>query len=261
MKKALCVFAVLAMVASVSAANHDFRFWLVPGSSMSFPASFDPAAQAQDLGTTNMGDLYSAIPTVDHASVMTGDFFYIFGQFDGDYAKGRKVQGLALNIALEGGLTADTVWYQFSGNPVDDSVLRWDAGSDFAGPKCKLLGVAGTGWLNDDTTFDTGDLYVPATAFTGQGSVLLGAVIPTGGTTGEVFIELAYDGLSVAGSGNTSTVYFGLDTEGIDGGVDYDGGPDATRRGPDGIAEGVVIVPEPASLLLIGLAGLLIRRR
>ncbi len=267
MKKAICLVALLAIVGTAGAATYNLRFWLVPDNELAVPAAFDRTATEQSLETTDWGDLFTETPAVsdgcdDDPAEVQG--YYIFGQWiDTNVPKGRKVQGAAFCISTTDDLQVNTTWYQFSGAPIDEATRRWETGSDFGSDwgdhtQCKLVGIGTTGWLNNTTDYDTGDLFVEGTpSFYGQSTALLGYIDYVDGF-GCINLGLAYDGISI--SGNEAMAFFGNDTVGVDAGVDDAGGAGACRYGPDGIPEGGWI-PEPASLLLLGLAGFFLRRR
>lgn len=227
MKKALVLFAVLGLVASASASLEIFFTDATYGLT-------DPSlTYTATVGDGGDGAAYAAaaVPTgpMDTIEIAEGDDMvdaFVWIEFV-DEPAAVKLQGLHL------GYTGDIgQWASYYGDQFVDAFDRWQGDpnpyASATGGTLPINHVAVTSWGIQNQDLGTMDFM---TYINSEGNVtaLLGAV------------EL---GLGDAG------MYLG------DLGVSYSGAED-----PEVVLYGATITPEPASLLLLGLAGLLIRRR
>lgn len=271
MKKALLLVAVLGLVASASA---DVKIYFSP---VSGPAgltndavALQPTAGAHqdylyDSGYPDYAQLpgpYNGVtfPTAfDTPTVGIGEPVYIWFKINETTAwNGFKIQGLGLDLkatsgaepALNDGSVPDARIANIAYYVMDNTsgvgshtAKRWDGdqtANTFQKDKISLTAVTAYGILNS-TTANAGNLYQAGVA-TGATSrvALLGAV--SFNAPGEYFFTyrgdvVPSDQLSVAGhaeiTGSTTPLVSGH----------------------------VIVTPEPASMLLLGLASLFIRRR
>ncbi len=244
MKKAICFVAMLGLVATASA---DINLFATAGS--------EYAAMTGNVFNTDEIDFlpdFAGVggtmnPSLDTTGGLT-ETIYFWGQFDGEAAY-TQIYGMHFNLALDGGTIDQSVLYRHNKTSGPPSA-RWDRW-DNADPLTMLgdpaAAVTSDGIMDSFMDYDLGD---------GQ-TFLIGAAEVTvpDGYVGS--LELALDTLGlIAYDGNTGdpsrpTInIMGDDT------VTPDNPPSAATY------NGVVnFVPEPASLLLIGLGALALRRR
>lgn len=176
-----------------------------------------------------------------------------------------RVQGLSLKLATTSTLVLEPHWYQYEvwGTSTARSGMRWADTSDMSGPEVTLVGLgtgspAATGWYAGTVTermqtWALDSLYGGSDGY-GAGGILLGAIKYVGGY-GELRIGLGPNGISTTEGEPVTTLYPGTETTGIDASKQ----PDMDLRvGPTAEA---TWIPEPASLMLIGLGILALRRR
>jgi hypothetical protein len=299
MKKALCVLTLLGLVAAVSA-EVDVRIWLstqrpdevgivwMPGYGPFTPyatvhndsGDYDahqtgyllPPPQAGSVNGDSAGFppppflLNPASLTVQAPTGLPqGTPVYIYAAFAGTGTAGypdgmgtaptgTKINGMNITLVTTGSLALDPHWYQVV-DPISSAPYRWESTSDMTGATVTLVGVNATGWQNGNVGV-TDLLQAPLTVGrTTGGAILLGAINATGG--GGVQVGLEYNGMSSNLSTGGEVVYFpGTETMGIAAGTVPQG--TAPRVGATVQASWI---PEPASVLLIGLGALLLRRR
>jgi hypothetical protein len=164
---------------------------------------------------------------------------------------GTKINGLNLTLVTTGSLVAEPHWYQ-----VQDigGTVRWETTSDLSGNTVTMVGVNSWGWQNTAIATDPLQNALIISRQNG-GSILLGAIYVIGG--GDLYVGLEYNGLSSNLQTGGEVVYFpGTETVGIPAGTQPQGMPARIGGTPE-----ASWIPEPASLLLIGLGALILRRR
>ncbi len=183
---------------------------------------------------------------------------------------GVRVQGLHLALHGTGTLSFEPHWYQYENGSSSTSIdeTRWADTSDMTGPEATLVGLgtgtpASTGWYAGVTgermqTWDT-DLNLDPSGFAlgvyGEGAILFGSVKYLGGF-GDLYVALGRNGVS--STDDTGNLYFaGSESQGINAVKLAEGAPLRMGQTP----EASWIVPEPASLLLVALGALALRRR
>jgi len=196
--------------------------------------------------------------------------------------KGRRVQGFNLKLVTTGDLALTPHWYQYENGSTSTTVdeLRWAETSDMtmntwtADPghpgrlvsdPVTMVGLGtgtppATGWYAGDVTermqtwaLDTALGWQYAMGQYGAGGILLGAITATGG--GDAYISLGFNGIDATDP--EGVMYFpGASNTGIDAHVIDEGLPDRVPPTPQ-----ATWTPEPASLLLLGLGVLALRRR
>jgi len=180
---------------------------------------------------------------------------------------GTRVQGLHIVLQTTDTLAVQPRWYQYVvGTATAVSGLRWAETSDMSGTEVTMVGLgtgtpAATGWYAGDLGV-TGermqnwevDPFSGGLGGYGWGGILLGAITTTG--KGDLYIGLGYNGLNSTDPAGEVQYFAGTEDIGIHAGVLPQGSP--TRMGQTPEARWI---PEPASLLLIGLGALVLRRR
>ena len=222
MKKALVLFAVLGLVASASASLEIFFTDATYGLT-------DPGL-AYTATVGGGGDFLAyaaaAIPDGPMTELEPGTA-YVWVEFVGE-TPGAKLQGLHLGYSGPVGQ-----WASYKGDGGVPTFMRWQGAAEpyasGTGGTLPINHVAVTSWGIQNMDLGPAD-FMTYTNGEGHVTALLGAV---------EFTDAGEAGM-----------YLG------DLGVSYSGAPD-----PEVVLYGATIIPEPASLLLLGLAGLLIRRR
>ncbi|MBP7746474.1 MAG: PEP-CTERM sorting domain-containing protein [Phycisphaerae bacterium] len=263
MKKALCVIALLAMVASAGATVRVFATPASAGMGLDITANaFQPtfSTVTADGNNINAYDFYYGHFTVTNyptlstpagdaitpVEVPEGDFAYIWVRFESE-RKAATINGLKV-VIRELGQTdpaaVTTAWYvqNDKGNTGPGmSRKRWDGTATPPGyaewhnnPQA-FVSVQANGLVNLPTGTDAQMMgtWLAGTSTQPRSSVhLLGAVQGMPGKTYEILIPSLLD-------------------------INYSADPQPTE-----IAGGVFkFLPEPTSLMLLGLAGLVLRRR
>ncbi len=294
MRKVLCVLTLLGIVTAASA-DISIRIWLSsqapPGVWRPTYGPFTPyATGSNDAGaydvhrnyvsSTNPGDVATPKFLPDNMALTPeapvfaapGDNtpLYIWAAFDGHYADadplllpnglgwapaGTKVNGMNITLVASPGLAIAPVWYQIATGTT--TAYRWESTSDMTGNVVTLAGVNAAGFQNSSLPLDRlqSNLDDNTTGY-GAGAILLGALKATG--AGTIQVGLEYNGISIASTADPIPAVFfpGVEAAGIVAGTVPQG--TAPRVGHDANA---TFIPEPASLLLIGLGALILRRR
>jgi len=202
----------------------------------------DPANGLAEYGVTPIGtDLAPATPTIDPAA---GEFAYIWLRMD-DVKKNAKVRGI--DIGISGDVT-DVAYYVVDDTAGDPGVKRWDGvytpptEPEFKMNPQILAAVTSNGLINAAATpFDQQNLQLF------YGNEVSGGVPPT--TTADSVYLL---GAVEFGLGN-----YGADIYLGDLGLDII----QTVGDVEIVLGSANVIPEPASMLLLGLAGFFLRRR
>jgi hypothetical protein len=227
------------------------------------------SAKAEDLriyfapeGWTTAQPTPQPVPTQGNPTVVSQGRLYLWAQAMNG-SSGVVWAGLGLNIDSDGpaeitGITLFTPQWDNAG----DLINRWTsafAGSPTIPPAAPEINGINMVAIGISSEYGVRRAPRPDGFVTGTAAgdhVLLGFidVRHTGGAgDGSVFIEVGNAGVARR-SGNLTNdrVFFGFDDTGLRG--------DAFGQRST-VADATILVPEPASLLLLGLAGLALRRR
>jgi hypothetical protein len=168
-----------------------------------------------------------------------------------------RVQGINLKLVTTGSLVLDPHWYQYEHSTWGH---RWAVASDMSGDEVTLIGLVAPafGWYAGavsermqtwalDSVYGGGDAY-------GAGGILLGAIRYVGGA-GDLYVGLGHNGMSC--TDETGAIFLpGTENVGIVANKIPDGSPPRIGQTPE-----ATWIPEPASLSLLGLTALALRRR
>lgn len=268
MKKALCVFAALAIVAVASA---DINLWLSetgitdPGqafikTTQDFMPVFDTTGGAPIVAPYDMGICCEQPEKT----------FFVWGEFTyGSEVWYEKLYGLHIFAETTGCMTLeDSVVYRHQGKNSKGAVqwTRWDGDLDLVMDGCEDLPVPAAVTANGiryDYGINGGSpgnydmrIYDPVSYNT---RFLLGAIKVkcncTADDGGELYVGLGTLGIITDGAVTGGTVFPDVYYHGV---LMQSGGA------PPSACQSTMVAfctPEPASILLIGLAGLFLRRR
>jgi hypothetical protein len=250
MKKLIGMVAGLALVASASA---DVRFYFTSsatgaGLTDSSLALKNTDGSGTDGATYALTDVDPAVadPSIDPSA---GEWLYLWVAFENE-PNARKIQGINLSIDMDGNETGRGIYLGDDTNGDEAGSIRWNLGSRTTDDMV-LVAIQEPGVVNRSTDRW---LYDGSTR-TG----LLGGVQFKFGDAGPYEVRLGLDRQGVSYSGQASPkVKLGKSDEQFDGAVQPEGTPTRWSTDADAFVAGV---PEPASLLLLALAGLAIRRR
>ena len=206
---------------------------------------------AQDAGTWSHNlHLYfsyqsdnSKIPpeyTAGVNPVYSGDPIYLWAHVD----PGERWNGLSLDLTVNDAVSPSPLY-----NPGTPPHTRWNLGSDldFGGDN-HVFGVAVTEW-------GLGNPFEPLTAPEYSiGTHWRVGEVDFAGTGGGEFLAVGNEGIWSPRDPHTDYVYFGFTPAGDPDGPLPGNGFGQVSQYPD-------IIPEPGGLLLVGLAGLSLRRR
>ena len=261
MKKVLCLAAILAFATAANAV--DGRLFLTgwdEGYGLTIPDNAcTPTFSEVDLDGNNYNayDYYyghfvvDAFPPADHAGYgagaplgldpMMGDGAYLWIQFDASVAKNTKINGLQVEVwdAGTGEIAAGfaPVTYYLQNDMNGFGVKRWDGPAtapdypEFSGNNPQVL-VAVTAYGLKKTLPPTPDQYFSGGTL-GNIAVLGSICLDEMDPNGDYYIAITDINLT---EGETTPADWMADTY-------------------------FTVTPEPASLLLLGLAGLVLRRR
>jgi len=244
MKKALCIIGMLALVAS---ANATVEFFFT--SSTDAYGLVNPANALVATGTNHTdyidgwalnGAGAPPLGAMGDVELDLGgsDWAYIWGRFNNEIT-GAQINGISIGINNAGVGQGNIAWYKGDSSqdfvtPPYTGFMRWDGDTEvFYFNHAGLIALTASGVRNLPTDQPL-NMYVGGD----QRTFLLGAVnLP-----------------SWAAIGDELTFTYGVTP------VNYGAAPPAPN--PDVVSMNkVVVVPEPAAMLLLGLAGLVLRRR
>ncbi|MGE0480738.1 MAG: hypothetical protein AB7Q17_09725 [Phycisphaerae bacterium] len=242
MKKFLIVLAGLALTTGAANAA-DLRL---------FFSSDDPFAGTGRTPPTLPGNVAGAAgmalnsPTVSNPVLTNaGGRLHMWGTGTLGDPDPNVWNGVAINIVIAG---PATITGGGGLNITSPTLLRrWETGSDLTPPTFNFIAVTRAG-LQLPPIGDGFD--------DGADSVYLGYVDVIGGGAGasELRFQVGNAGISRSGGDvNTDMVFFGADNQGLRG--------DAFGQTSTEADATIQAIPEPAGLLLLGLAGLALRRR
>ncbi len=244
MKRLLVLCALLSVV---GAANADVNFYATAASE--FAALSDNVFNTDEI---DFLPFYQGVGGTQSPEIITDgqttETFYVWGQFV-DEAAYTQIYGINLDVNVTGDLAVgQSVMYRHNktSGPPSARWDRWDGDQPVTLENGIVAAVTADGIMDSFMDYDLGD---------GQ-TFLVGAVEVTG-TEGDILLGLGDLGL-IAYDGNTGDPI--RPTINI-----LDGTPVSGPNPPDEAWYGQVAtftpIPEPASLLLIGLGALALRRR
>jgi len=246
MKKLIGMVAGLALVASASA---DVRFYFTNSATGAGLTDSSLALKNTDGAGTD-GTSYAltdTAPSVSNPDVdpAAGEWLYLWVAFENE-PNARKIQGINLSIDMDGNEVARGIYLGDDTNGDEGGSIRWNLGSRTEDAMV-LVAIQEPGvvhrttdrWLYDG----------------GTRSALLGGIQFKGDSEYDVRLGLDRQGVSYSGQASPM-VKLGANDEQFDGAVQPEGTPTRWSTDPD-----AHVVPEPAGLLLLALAGLAIRRR
>jgi hypothetical protein len=177
-----------------------------------------------------------------------------------------RVQAFNVALVTTESLVLEPHWYQYEvygGSPLALTGLRWAETSDMTGNMVTMVGLgtgtpAATGWYAGVVsermqTWALDDLYGGGGGY-GAGAILLGAIRYVEGR-GSLYIGLEYNGINATDTEGV-TYYPGSEEDGINADLVDAGAPVRIGQTPE-----ATWIPEPASLLLLSLGLLALRRR
>jgi hypothetical protein len=249
MRKILVAFAVLGAFAMVANAQHSVTFYF--GAPETVTGPFPIAGFVGDDGYPQ--------PDADPGTVTLG----LWATPAFDWASPPDIwQGININVITTGDVTVDNVaMNNFNHGSLFSPAYRWESSSDFGTDNhFYLVGVSTFGiggMLPDPYGSPSDDLcYVDGPEGSGFLRYWMGNVTLSGADAGgDVFLQIGMGGIARRGGVvTTDLIYFGRDG-------------DAPLLGDDFMAMTATpefhfnAIPEPASLILLSLAGLFLRRR
>jgi len=262
MKKLLCVVTLLACVAS---ANAYVELFLVPDDGthgIGAPNTFNMNEinfLPDFLGTSNAPGPVGPIDTTGGSAPLST--YFVYAKFVGEEAY-ATIYGVNTSASWSSGVgVGQNLIYRHrktNGTP-SQRWDRWDGDQPIPLVNGTAVAVTADGINFAQPGDGSFDIYTDA-----NGTALLGAVEVGAdqNTAGSFKLGIGSQGLVINDGIHTdpTKTYF---PEVRFNGQRVQGEQYTTKGSPDvfGEADGIVFTPEPASLLLIGLAGLMIRRR
>ena len=222
MRNVIAAVVCLVLVAGVASANDIHLYFSTQGDNSAVPAEF----------TTG----------VNPGPVAAGDLIYLWANID---PAGDIWNGLSLDLTVGNAVVSSPAY-----NPGSGPNTRWNPGSDLEfGGDNHMFGVS-------VTELGLGNVLEPMIApGYNVGTHWLIAEVQFDALNGNEFLAVGAEGIARMGGGpGLDDVYFGFDLAGAPDGPIPNNAFGQTSVYPD-------IIPEPASLLLLGLAGLALRRR
>ncbi|MBK8913545.1 MAG: PEP-CTERM sorting domain-containing protein [Phycisphaerales bacterium] len=261
MKRFVALAAGLALF--VVPANAALRLFFSTGGAFSNSVVNDVGVAAGDMPAANGGP---GNPTVGNGTIL-----YLWAQMIGPPSS-QKWNGVSFDVHVDGGVVADRLMYNYTVvDPDFGDVLytRWQGVNQGVGVgTADLTGInlaavtSGEGINNgvNAATYDDQSEIGPVNAGTAAQrralpkSVLLGWVqVQATGPVASVFLRVGTGGISRAGATGAEPVYLGAGDE--------DAGLRGNSFGSQSPMADATVTPEPASLALLGLAALAMRRR
>jgi hypothetical protein len=241
MKKFLGV-ALGALLVSTASAN-DLTIWFSPQDIGVNPVV--GTGTSNDVGQVLPDPGTPINPVVDGSSTVR---LHIWGTAPRTPAS--TWNGIALDIQIDGPATI-VGGGGLNVVSVDDPTLyRWELGSDLDLPSLNFVSITGRGLKSPPDTLTGWTDRGGATA--DDDSTYLGYVdfLANGGTS-SVYFAVGQAGITRQGGTTADNVFFGAGDAALHG----------NQFGQRSAVADATITPEPASLLLLGLAGLALRRR
>ena len=241
MKKIVAVLCIGLFVVAANAA--DFRLFF---STTPYTAGIAPAPEAPVVVSGTEVYLWA---------ITDGQYKYDPAQFDNVW-DGDRWNGVSLDINYTGAANIPQV-------TVPNLVGRFDSGADLTGFPFNLTavtarGIGGAiglrGWdVRQHTVpaYDPNQIPMEAKLYTWVGGGTPSGFVLNGNPGDEFRLVIGQGGIALAGGTQSEKVWFGDGSEWL-----YNANKGGMTKGYN-----AKIIPEPASLLLLGLAGLALRRR
>lgn len=212
---------------------------------------FDLAGNGGAQSDPHPGGLALNNPVVNQSGRL-----YIYWQFGVPSGQGQNVLGLNYNVTVDGGtitsaynyqptinVVSQPRWQNVPGNPAPNPSVNPGGGSQ----RFTAVNINAFGLKNDAAAVALDQGYDD-----GSNSTILGYVDVESAGTADVWLTVDALGIAIMGGSPNDRIYMGFGDDPVPA-----GGAPGTRTS---IAD-ATIVPEPASLMLLGLGALALRRR